>query len=106
MTPTFYPGDRVRFVHPDAHTNTATVILVVSDVYIVQLDNGQIVPAFYLAREMRLMSAAGRREQDYGDYAVYILENLYRVREGFEIECFEEWLESEGRAEAAEDGEE
>lgn len=106
MTQTFQPGDRIRFVHPDAHTNTATVILVVSDVYIVQLDNGQIVPAFYLARELRLVASGGPRARDYWRYAVYILENLYRVREALSLASFEEWLETEGRVEVAEDGEE
>ena len=106
MTPTFQPGDRVRFVRPDAPYGTATIVLVFGDDHIVQLDNGLIMPAFWRSCDLRLMSAAGRREQNYGDYAIYILENLYRVREGFEPVCFEEWLESEGRTEDAEDGEE
>lgn len=106
MIPIFQPGDRVRFVRPDAPYGTATIVLVFGDDHIVQLDNGLIMPAFWRSCDLRLMSAAGRREQDYADYAVYILENLYRVREALSLASFEEWLETEGRAEDAEDGEE
>ena len=102
----FYPGDRVSFVHPDAPSGTATVILVFGDDYIVQLDNGHTMQAFWRGEDLRLVESGGPRARDYWRYAFYILENLYRVREALSLASFEEWLETEGRAEDAEDGEE
>jgi len=106
MIPPFYPGDRVIFVKPGAPSGTATVILVFGDDYIVQLDNGHTMQAFWRGEELRLVERGGPRARDYWRYAVYILENLYRVREALSLASFGEWLESEGRAEDRKDGEE
>lgn len=106
MTPTFYPGDRVQAVNPSAFSGTATVILVIGGNYIVQLDNGHTMQAFWRGKDLRLVESGGPRARDYWRYAVYILENLYRVREALSLASFEEWLESEGRAEDRKDGEE
>ena len=103
MTPTFYPGDRVSFVHPDAPSGTATVILVFGDDYIVQLDNGLIMPAFWRGEDLRLVESGGPRARDYWRYAVYILENLYRVRETLSLASFEGWRGSESGAEDADE---